>query len=82
MKAKSSITPSPLLALLGATLLLAFQPLTSTGQVIRTWTGGGANDNWSTTANWTSPNGAPVAGDTNWIVFAGTDRRTNANDIT
>jgi autotransporter-associated beta strand protein len=82
MKTKSPITPSPLLALLGAALLLTFQPLTSTGQVIRTWTGGGADDNWSTTANWTSPNGAPVAGDTNRIVFTGTDRRTNANNIT
>ncbi len=32
----------------------------------KTWTGGGGNSNWSTTANW-SPSGAPAAGDT--VVF-------------
>lgn len=29
----------------------------------KTWTGGGADNNWSTAANW-SPSGAPVSGDT------------------
>ncbi len=45
---------------------------------IRTWSGGGGNDNWSTAANWGGI--APSAGDD--LVFAGTTRLTPNNDIT
>lgn len=43
----------------------------------RTWTGGGADDNWSTAANWGGV--APATGDT--LLFTGTARTTNVNDI-
>lgn len=48
-------------------------------QVTKTWTGEGANNNWSTAGNW-SPNGAPVAGDS--LIFPGSAaRQTNTNDL-
>ena len=44
----------------------------------KTWTGLGADANWSTAANW-SPSGAPVAGDD--LVFpAGASQLSNLND--
>lgn len=43
----------------------------------RTWDGGGANNNWSTLANWDGA--VPVAGDD--LVFAGATRLTPNNDI-
>jgi fibronectin-binding autotransporter adhesin len=46
--------------------------------VARTWTGGGADGNWSNGANWDGA--APVAG--NLLVFDGTTRQSNTNDIT
>ena len=47
--------------------------------VTRTWTGNGADANWSTAANW-SPSGAPVTGDD--LVFPnGALRITNMNDL-
>ena len=45
--------------------------------VARTWTGGGADDLWSTGANWDGA--APVSG--NLLIFDGTTRQTNTNDI-
>ncbi len=42
-----------------------------------TWTGAGANGNWSTDANWGGP--VPVSGDT--LIFAGTTRQTSTNDL-
>jgi autotransporter-associated beta strand protein len=45
---------------------------------VRTWTGGGANDNWSLGANWGGTSPAP--GDD--IHFAGSTRLTPNNDIT
>lgn len=42
-----------------------------------TWTGGGGDDNWSTGDNWGGT--APVAGDA--LVFGGTARCTNVNDL-
>jgi hypothetical protein len=46
--------------------------------VTKTWTGLGADANWTTAANW-SPSGAPVAGDD--LVFpAGASRLSNLND--
>ncbi len=45
----------------------------------KTWTGAGANANWSTALNW-SPSGAPVAGDS--LVFGGGGvQLTNVNDL-
>jgi len=44
----------------------------------RTWTGGGADDNWSTSANWTLA-GAPVAGDN--LIFSGSTRQNNTNNL-
>jgi autotransporter-associated beta strand protein len=43
----------------------------------RTWTGGGANGNWSTAANWGGA--APVSG--SQLIFNGTTRQVNTNDI-
>ncbi|MFM9058667.1 MAG: beta strand repeat-containing protein, partial [Planctomycetaceae bacterium] len=43
---------------------------------IRTWTGGGADSNWSTTANWSSvPNGNDD------ILFSGTNRLNSVNNL-
>ncbi len=42
-----------------------------------TWTGGGANNNWSTPANWGGA--APVSGD--GLTFSGSARQVNTNDI-
>ena len=44
-----------------ALLLLALLPLTASAAT-KTWDGGGADDNWATTANW-NPDGAPANGD-------------------
>lgn len=43
----------------------------------RTWDGGGGDNNWSTADNWGGT--APVGGDA--LVFAGTLRGTNVNDL-
>ena len=43
----------------------------------RTWTGGGANANWSTVANWNGA--APVNGDK--LLFTGSTQLANNNDI-
>jgi autotransporter-associated beta strand protein len=44
----------------------------------RTWSGGGSDNNWSTAANWGGT--APVVGDS--LVFAGSTRLTNINNLT
>ena len=44
----------------------------------KTWDGGGANDNWTSAANW-DLDVAPVAGDA--LVFDGATRTTPANDF-
>ncbi len=59
------------LALLGSTLSKA-QAAT------KTWDGGGADNNWTTAANWDLDT-APVAGDS--LVFAGTVRPTAVNNF-
>jgi autotransporter-associated beta strand protein len=43
----------------------------------RTWTGGGTNGNWSTSANW----GGAVPGNGDRITFAGSTRTTDTNDL-
>ncbi|MFN7140000.1 MAG: hypothetical protein ACK4UN_11760, partial [Limisphaerales bacterium] len=48
------------------------------GGVTRIWDGEGADDNWSTAANWNGA--APASGDS--LVFNGTNRQFNNNDIT
>ena len=47
------------------------------GAYSATWTGGGADGAWSTPDNWGGS--APVSGDA--LLFAGTQRTTNANDL-
>lgn len=42
-----------------------------------TWTGGGADDNWSTAGNWDVPPVSPAA-----LTFAGNTRLVNSNDLT
>ena len=50
----------------------------SAGAATKTWTGLGADANWSTAANW-SPSGAPVLGD-DLLFPAGASRLSNNND--
>ncbi len=61
---------------------LAFEPLEDRQLLsLCTWTGGGADNNWSTAANW-SRNGqqqAPQAGDN--LLFQGTAQTTTHNDL-
>src|SRR5881409_3160682 len=45
---------------------------------IQTWNGGGADDNWTSSANWLS-GAAPVAGDA--LVFDGLQRLTPNNNF-
>jgi len=64
--------------LLGLAVLAGFVLLGSTAMAAsRTWSGAGANANWSTTLNW---NTVPVANDD--LTFAGTTQLTNTNNIT
>jgi autotransporter-associated beta strand protein len=46
------------------------------GFQIDTWTGGGADNNWQTSANWTA---LPTAGDS--LIFAGAARLANTNNF-
>ena len=62
-----------LLPLLAFVLLM---PLASRGAVL-VWNGGGADDNWSTAANWTGV--AFTAGDT--LQFGGSTRLTPVNNL-
>ena len=43
------------------------------------WTGGGADNHWSTAANWGGT--APVSGSGNWMVFGNTNWLTSSNDL-
>src|SRR5437016_125915 len=44
-----------------------------------TWTGNGADNNWSTAANWSG--GVPVSGSGTSITFAGSNRLSPVQDI-
>ena len=57
-------------------LLLASVFLPNQLQAQKTWSGSGADDNWSTPANW---DGLPVNGDT--LIFSGSERLINTNDL-
>src|SRR5687768_10735944 len=46
----------------------------------RIWDGGGANNNWSTSANWDGDLSAPVSNDS--LTFDGAVRLTPNNDLT
>ncbi len=45
-----------------------------------TWTGGGSNDNWSDTGNW-SGGATPVSSSYAELVFSGSSRTTNTNNL-
>lgn len=60
-----------------ALYLVLSQAFLASGQTTSTWTGGGANNNWSTPANWGGT--APVSG--NALTFSGSARQTNTNDV-
>jgi autotransporter-associated beta strand protein len=54
-----------------------FSGPTELPMTVRTWTGGGADNNWSTANNWGGT--APASGD--MLVFDGATRQTNTNDF-
>ncbi len=68
------IAPSALVTYDALSLVSTFAPTT----VVKTWTGAGSDDNWSTGVNWGGT--APINGD--GLIFAGTTRQANNNDIT
>lgn len=76
------IKTKPLLkAALFVCALFAGVTLFSTGEafaVTKTWTGGGSDDNWSTSGNW-SPSGAPSDGDD--IIMNDASTSASINDI-
>ena len=74
MSHPSSFTIQRTLRLL-ACLLLGTSSTTQAATL--TWSGAGANDNWSTTANWGGS--APVAGDV--VTFGGMTRLSPVNDL-
>lgn len=45
---------------------------------VKTWTGGGGNNNWNTAANW---DGSVVARDGDSLIFDGTTRPANNNNV-
>ncbi len=57
----------------------SFEPLERRELLSITWTGGGANNNWSTAANWNLGR-APVNGDD--VVLAGTAQTSTNDDLT
>jgi len=59
---------------LGWLLLLVCMGLSLNAQTV-TWTGAGANSNWSTTANW-STGSAPTSSTSTDLIFAGSTRLT------
>src|ERR1043165_6193861 len=67
-------------ALLVALVLLGSGALVDATAATVTWTGGGADGNWSNSLNWTNgtTNVVPAANDA--LVFAGTTRLTSTND--
>ncbi len=68
------IRHSLIVALVASGLLAS----TTASAAVFTWTGGGANTNWSTTANWLSGT-APTTG--NDLLFNNSTSRTNVNNI-
>ncbi|HXI71387.1 MAG TPA: hypothetical protein VNN22_13605, partial [Verrucomicrobiae bacterium] len=64
-------------ALFAAAALNVCLVLPQVHAAVRTWSGAGADGNWSTAANWGGT--APVNGDL--LVFSGTTRPNNTNDI-
>ncbi len=61
----------------GWTSAVAFSAVGFSSAATITWNGGGADNNWSTAANWGGT--APVSGDA--LIFSGVTRLTNGNDI-
>ena len=58
-------------------VLLAF-----TAQAVTyTWDGGGADNNWSTGANWNPDGSVPVSVSNTWVHFEGTNRLSPAQNI-
>jgi autotransporter-associated beta strand protein len=68
--------------LLGSLCVIAMSlPLAASAQTISTWIGGGSDNNWSTTGNWSGA-GVPT-GNTgnNVVVFSGTNRPNTVNNL-
>ena len=59
--------------------------LVSTAAVVQavtyTWDGGGADNNWSTLANWNPDTAAPVSASNTWVRLDGTNRTSVAQNI-
>jgi hypothetical protein len=72
--ARSSGCRSLALVCVAAVLAVAV-PATGEAQTTFTWNGGGADNNWTTAANWGGT--APVADDL--LVFSGATRPSNTN---
>ncbi len=64
----------------GGSIRLVFTPALAAPASPWAWNGLGANDKWSTGANWTNTI-APVSANSNDLIFAGTTRLANTNDI-
>ncbi len=81
-----SFNATPTITGLGLAPGMVAQIAESAGQIslrvyydpTRTWSGNGANGNWSNGANWAGL--APANGDL--LIFSGTTRQTNTNDLT
>lgn len=73
----TSLAGSARRLLLPALLGLCLAGIGDAHAAVRTWTGGGADNNWNTAGNWDT--GAPVNNDS--VVFSGSTRVTNFNNI-
>lgn len=67
------------LGLVANFLLVAVLGTSAAAGTLATWTGGGGNGLWTTSANWSGT--APVGGGTSSLTFAGTTQVTSTNDL-
>src|SRR6266568_5458322 len=69
-------TPRPILRSIALAIVMSFC-LHSGLAATKTWSGGGADSNWNTGANWGGT--APVSNDS--LIFNGTTQQNTTNDI-
>ena len=56
--------------------------LACTAQAVTfTWDGGGADNNWSSLANWNPDTAAPLSASNTWVRFEGTNRYSTVQNI-
>lgn len=60
-------------------VIAALMPCTASAQTNYTWTGGGSDNNWGTSGNWSA--GVPVSSGNTVLVFSGSTRTSPTNNL-